>query len=128
MFDSDPVYRSHKDNCDINPVSELNFLFAVRLFTYINYRKKSNKWIKEIFSRFFINYSYKRINLKKWFFIICFLLKVLNEFVLNLKWYIIIIKSLNLRSAGKYKKHSFRANWNNETSCQTLRQLSWTLI
>jgi hypothetical protein len=96
--------------------------------TDMKYTNKSNKWIKQILSGFFINYSYRKINPKNWFFIICFLLKDLNEFVLNLKWYMRIIKNLNSRSAGEYKKHTSRADWNNETSYQTSRQLPWTVI
>jgi len=51
-----------------------------------------------------------------------------NPLVLNLKWYMTIIESLNLRSGDEYKKHASRADWNNETSYQTSRQLLWTFL
>ncbi len=45
--------------------SRSSIIFAARLSIYIKYTKKSNKWIKQILSGFFINYSYRRINPKK---------------------------------------------------------------
>jgi hypothetical protein len=48
----------------VTPIrSRSSIFFAGRLIvsTYINYTKKSNKWIKQILSGFFINYSYTRI-------------------------------------------------------------------
>jgi hypothetical protein len=96
LFEKFPILTRYNDVNRLWPTYDIivtsirfrsSIFFLLRDFFFIlTIQKKSNKWIKQILSNvFFINYSYRRINRKNSFFIICFLFQALNEFVRKIK-------------------------------------------